>query len=237
MASEPSTSMEALDRVAERIEEAAGGYTGGPRGSFEAAGRDALLALLESGLLPSHKVLDFGCGALRVGYWLVRFLDPNCYCGIDRERKVEIGKRFALTPELLAFKAPRFDDNRDCDMSVFGERFDFVLARSIFTHMAPGLVRKSLASFRENSPPSGVLLASYYRAEDELHWLGQWVNAATRIEIGDELPDDDLGFRPVVKYSLEYMARLADQGGLQVEELTSRSPINDQVWLRFEHVP
>ena len=55
------------------------GFLGVPVETFEQGGREQLIALLNEGLTPESKVLDIGCGCLRVAYWLLRFLDSCCY--------------------------------------------------------------------------------------------------------------------------------------------------------------
>lgn len=40
-------------------------------------------ALVERGLTPAHRVVDYGCGSLRLGRPLIEFLDPQCYIGLD----------------------------------------------------------------------------------------------------------------------------------------------------------
>jgi len=68
--------------------------------------------LIREGLWPPSKVLDIGCGALRAGYWLVRFLEPERYYGIERNRKMlDNGIEYVLTPALLRAKRPAFDHN------------------------------------------------------------------------------------------------------------------------------
>ncbi len=57
------------------------GYLSVPRETFSQAGRQQFIALLREGLRPEFKVLEFGCGCLRIAYWLVRFLDAGGYHG------------------------------------------------------------------------------------------------------------------------------------------------------------
>src|SRR5260370_3211737 len=59
------------------------GFLGVPVETFEQAGREQLIALLQEGLHPESKVLEIGCGCLRIAYWLVRFLDPCRYHRIE----------------------------------------------------------------------------------------------------------------------------------------------------------
>src|SRR5216684_1754533 len=68
-----------MSRVQSKVAEmmAQHGFVGVPLESFERGGRSHLATLLLEGLNPESKVLDFGCGVLRVAYWLVRFLDAG----------------------------------------------------------------------------------------------------------------------------------------------------------------
>jgi len=43
---------------------------------FEEVGRESLKELLDHGLYPHSTILDIGCGSLRIGYWLINFLQP-----------------------------------------------------------------------------------------------------------------------------------------------------------------
>jgi hypothetical protein len=62
-------------------------------------------------LQPQDRVIDYGCGSLRVGQHLIRFLEPGRYTGIDiadtfYKAGIELLERHE--PGLLADKAPRF---------------------------------------------------------------------------------------------------------------------------------
>ncbi|MEL7060510.1 MAG: class I SAM-dependent methyltransferase [Acidobacteriota bacterium] len=155
------------------------GFLGVPRETFEAGGRAQLVRLLEHGLLPESKVLDIGCGCLRVAYWLVRFLDQGCYCGIEPAReRVEAGRRHLFEPAELERARPRFDFNERFDTSVFSETFDFFLAGSIWTHCSKASVELTLDGFAQHTTPNGVFLVSYLpatSAEDDYQgdtWVG-----------------------------------------------------------------
>ena len=101
------------------------GFLGVPTATFEKAGRMQFIALLSQGLCPESKVFDIGCGCLRTAYWLVRFLEADCYCGIEpASHRVECGLRHLFTPEIVSAKRPRFDFNPHFDSSVFETKFD-----------------------------------------------------------------------------------------------------------------
>src|SRR5215831_17825739 len=138
------------------------GFAGIPPETFERGGREQFIYMLQAGLQPSSKVVDLGCGVLRAGYWLIRFLDEGCYCGIEPHReRLEIGIHDILEPETLGLKSPRFDTNPNFDTSVFRERFDFFLAYSIWTHASKPQIRTMLDSFVRDSTETAVFLVTF----------------------------------------------------------------------------
>lgn len=61
-----------------------------------------------AGIAPTAKVVDYGCGSLRVGGHLIRFLDPGHYFGLDvTTGLIDAGKEL-VGPVLLAEKRPQF---------------------------------------------------------------------------------------------------------------------------------
>ena len=140
---------------------------GGLHEVFEAVGRHQFIKLIELGLLPESRVLDVGCGVLRAGYWLIHFLRPGCYFSIEpTSRFVELGKQVLLTPELLAEKRPSFDQNNQFDFSVFATKFQFVLARSIWSHASLNEIDRMLEQFVAWGEPGAIFLTSWIRTDD-----------------------------------------------------------------------
>ena len=136
-------------------------FFGVPVAGFENSGRQQLILLLMNGLEPSSKVVDLGCGVLRAGYWLIHFLDPACYHGIEPHReRLETGKNKILEPETLHDKRPQFDTNENFDTGVFGTKFDFFLAYSIWTHASKQQIGLMLDNFVEDSAAGAVFLTT-----------------------------------------------------------------------------
>jgi hypothetical protein len=200
------------------------GFLGVPTETFASAGYQQLMALIDEGLQPESKVLDIGCGCLRTGYWLVRFLNPQGYYGIESAReRVEYGLKYLFTSEDLELKRPQFDFNANFDSSVFDTRFDFFLAGSIWSHASKRQIGLMLGSFVRDSVASGVFLASYipaYKPEDDYQgdvWVGTSHESAT---IG------------IVRHSLVFIERYCRARGLRVDELPGEA-FDGQVWLRI----
>ena len=207
-----------IEEIARLISVEAGGFTGGPVEQFEVVGRYTLESLQACGMTPSSKLLDVGCGALRLGYWLIRYLDPDCYCGLEPSRRyVDVGLKYAVGPELQAEKRPRFEYNGDFDFSPFGVKFDVMVARSIFSHASPAMIGKAMDSFRDNSAPGAVMLASYNR-----------VKRADKGDVIDLLQRGEWSWR---RYSSPFLQNLAREHGLKGEDFGE--VFNKQVWLKL----
>jgi len=168
-------------KIQTRAEEmmAQNGFLGVPVETFEQAGRTQLIALLNEGMNPESKVLDIGCGCLRTAWWFIRFLDSGHYFGIEPARKrVECGLQYIFAPEEVALKHPRFQFNAKFDASGFRTKFDFFLARSIWTHASKSQVEITLDSFVRYSNSSSAFLTSYLPAASSIDdyqgtaWVG-----------------------------------------------------------------
>jgi SAM-dependent methyltransferase len=238
-------------------------FLGGPPGDFERVGRLCLDVLLREGLSPSSRVLDVGCGALRVGYWLMRFLDSACYFGIEPNREMlAVGLEQIVESDVRARAQARFEHNDRFDFSVFGESFDYVLARSIWTHAAKSQIRAMLSSFAETASPAGKMLATYHPASALYSHRPRsarvrrlWTRAATSLPLEELSPllsmlpalsrshdYDGQGWvgqshesrvPGVVQHSIAWIAGEARSLGLQAR-LVPYPILNDQYWIRVE---
>jgi hypothetical protein len=200
------------------------GFVGVPRETFAQAGREQLIALLAEGLRPESKFLEFGCGCLRIACWLVRFLDSGGYHGIEPARqRIDYGLHYLLTPEELQVKRPRFDYNPIFNSSVFETKFDFFLARSIWTHASKPQIEATLDSFLRDGAPRATFLASYLpaRSPDEDYQGIRWV--------GTSHESDTPG---VVRHALSWIAEQCRSRSLNCEEIAGVD-CDSQFWLRI----
>lgn len=144
---------------------AKGIFLGGPAKLFSTAGRKQLITLLSQGLTPDSRVLDIGCGCLRGGYWLIHFLGDGNYFGIEPNNEMlKAGIQILLEPGLTNLKNPTYDNNDTFDFSVFGKKFDFFVARSIWTHASKQQIESMLDGFVENANKNARFITSYRRA-------------------------------------------------------------------------
>jgi hypothetical protein len=73
---------------------------------FAARGRGKYTPLIEWGLRPDERVVDYGCGSLRVGQHLIRHLDRGNYIGLDVTDIFYKEGLQVLEPGLAEAKAP-----------------------------------------------------------------------------------------------------------------------------------
>lgn len=210
----PSTQTEpAATTYRQRVKalKAEGIFLGGPPPWFEKAGRKILMTLLNDGLTTDAKVLDIGCGCLRGGYWLIHFLKPSGYCGIEPNRAMlQAGLDVLLEADERERKAPRFDYNDRFDFTVFDEQFDFYVARSVWTHAAKPHIETMLDGFVETSSERAVFLASYQKPTlfNRDYKGTEW--------IGKSHESDEGG---IVRHSFRWIRKACAARGLTVREL------------------
>lgn len=175
-------------------------FVGQPqRYDVAAASQFALLFLL--GLREQHRVLDFGCGSLRLGRLLIPYLAPERYFGVEPEtRLVKAGFAEELGQDARALKRPRFDDNADWRVDGFGERFDFIIAQSVFSHAGARPTAKGLKAFADALAPGGLIVAN---------WLLGHETEGAPVETADWVYPECVEFLP------DRIARLAEAAGLK----------------------
>lgn len=139
----------------------------GPPEQYDAMALTQLALLGAMGLRSNHNLLDLGCGSLRAGRLLIPYLDPGRYYGIEpNDWLVEDGIKHELGHSILDITQPHFAYRRDFDASLFGVRFDFVLAQSVLSHTGRALAVEALTKMRRVLAPNGIALVSLA----ERHW-------------------------------------------------------------------
>lgn len=90
------------------------------------------------GLRPEHRVIEYGCGSLRLAAHFIRFLEPGNFLGLDViDGYFELGKQ-ALGPALPAEKRPRLEIISDASLAgarQFGA--DRIYSNLVCVHIHP----------------------------------------------------------------------------------------------------
>ena len=144
-------------------------------GLWEEIGTLTFNYLATHGLTPRSRVLDVGCGCLRVGVHLVDFLEPGNYYGLDLSQALlEVGYDVELRHKDLQWKLPRQNLLCDADFD-FGRfpgrrRFDVAVAQSLFTHLPLNHLKLCLANLALHTTPEATLFATVFLCPDDRDW-------------------------------------------------------------------
>lgn len=164
-------------------------YVGHPeRYDYMAGLQFSLLHAL--GLRETHRVLEVGCGSLRVGRLLITYLRRGNYFGIEPNRwLVEEAVRRELGSDLVDLKRPAFLFRSDFAAETWGVEFDYVLAHSIFSHTYADLARTGLARIARVIGPRGKVVVTFKEgrstAQSGSGWLYPGIVSFSLTEIQD----------------------------------------------------
>jgi len=169
-----------------------------------------LLTLL--GLREHHYLLDIGCGSLRGGKLFIPYLLPERYYGIEPNRQlISEGVDNEIGADMLVIKQPYFSCKNDFEFDIFGGKFDFILAQSIFSHASQDQIRKCLSEAKKVMKPESIFVATF--VEGDRNYTGKkWVYPGT------------------VSYTLRHMMGLIEGQNMFCQEIHYPHP-NMQTWL------
>lgn len=141
-------------------------YIGGDTPEFwYGIGRLQYHMLVAEGLRPHHHFLDVACGSLRLGQYLIPFLEPRHYYGLDGMGDlIAAGVANEVTPEIVALKQPQFAVNFDFDTPGL-DRFDFAIAQSLFTHLVLDDIALCFRKLRSKCAPSAKFFFTFFEGE------------------------------------------------------------------------
>jgi len=134
-------------------------------GHWEDNGKKQFDFIVGQGLKPNHYFLDIGFGVFRGGRFFIDYLDFAHYCGIEQHGwLVEVGLNNVIKI-LNQKKEPIIVINSDFDFSKFileGIEFDYVLAKSVFSHLTKDKIKQCLNNLKEVIKKDGVFYASIF---------------------------------------------------------------------------
>jgi hypothetical protein len=126
--------------------------------------------LVAQGLKPHHRLLDIGCGSLRGGVKLIRYLDAGHYAGVDlHESLLNAGYDIELAAAGLTHKLPRSNlvADGDFDFSWCPMQIDFALAQSVFTALPLNHLRICLERLAAFTAREGRFFVSIFEVPDD----------------------------------------------------------------------
>lgn len=118
--------------------------------------------LLAEGLMAQHYLLDVGCGSMRGGVNFVNYLDEGHYFGVDQDERLLAAGRAELEQAGLIDKRPVLEARGDFAFGNLGQRFEFALAQSVFTHLTFNRIVRCVAEVSRVLLPGGRFYATFF---------------------------------------------------------------------------
>lgn len=145
----------------------------GPAALWEMKRRFQIDFLRRQGLLPSHELLDLGCGTLRGGIPLIDYLETGHYAGIDVRDEVIGEARKELEEHGLAHKLPELVATPDLAGLALPRTFDVAWAFSVLIHMPDEVLAGAFDFVARHLKPQGIFFANANVGEREpAGWQG-----------------------------------------------------------------
>jgi len=139
------------------------GYVGA---MWEEIGKLQFDFLLSKGLRPDNFLLDIACGSLRLGVKAVPYLERSHYLGIEKEKGlVNAGLEKELDSKLRKEKQPNIVISDSFEFEKLGQKADFAIAQSLFTHLPPSLINLCFKKLYPYLDDDGVFYATYFRTD------------------------------------------------------------------------
>ena len=172
----------------------------GPPGLWELKRGFQIEFLTRAGLQPSHVLVDIGCGTLRGGIPLIRYLDPGKYYGIESRQEALAEGEKELREEGLDDKRPALICSDDMATLELPVRFDYAWAYSVLFHMSEPAI-EACFRFLERQMRSGGCF--YANVNIGTHRTGHWKEF------------------PVIWRTMDAYRDLAARHGMSVEDIGS----------------
>ncbi|GII55843.1 methyltransferase [Planotetraspora thailandica] len=185
---------------------AAGAIGSHRRKSWLRVGRMQFEYLVKHGLTPHDRVLDIGCGNLRLGWRLIDHLEAGHYHGVDISPEILLAAADTLAERGLQHKLPHLSLVKDLKFAALPDAyFTVVHAHSVFSHSPVEVIDECLGHVGRILHPAGFFDFTFDRTEKAEHHV----------------------LREDFYYRTETLVRLAEQHGLRAEFMDD--------WEQFRH--
>jgi SAM-dependent methyltransferase len=135
-------------------------------GRWDETGRLQMRLLQDAGLQPHHRLLDIGCGSLRLGCRAVPYLDPGHYWGTDASAALMARGHAAELSASDRLPAAQLIEDADFAFPGVPPTIDYAIAFAVFTHLPADRLGPALASLRRRCPALRALLFTVFLAPE-----------------------------------------------------------------------
>ena len=150
----------------------------GPPGIYDIMGAYQFGILCLLGLRAKHYLLDIGCGNLRAGRLFIPYLRSGHYFGIEPiEQRVRLGIEHETGLDIVAKRQPSFGFTSGFDFAEQfpDQRFDFLIAQSVFTHIPASGVQLCLKQAAGVMHDQSIFVFTYRKGDEDYDGTGAYV--------------------------------------------------------------
>jgi cyclopropane fatty-acyl-phospholipid synthase-like methyltransferase len=116
--------------------------------------------LKQHGIKPEHRLLDVGCGMMRLGSLAIPHLEVGNYYGIDPTGPLLALGRVIL--DRLGIDRPySLLQSGSFEFEHFGVSFDYAIAQSVITHLSRPQVARCFEALKAVMKPGGTFIFTY----------------------------------------------------------------------------
>lgn len=148
----------------------------GPPEDYDLVSAMVFNLLTCAGLRQHHRVLDIGCGSLRIGRLLIPYLNPENYVGVEpNEWLVRDGILNEVGEDLIRIKKPVFTFETSLSEFKVPLEIDFAVAQSIFSHCSRKLIKEWLEQMAVHLKDDGALFATFLIGDKDYNGEEGWI--------------------------------------------------------------
>lgn len=154
-------------------------------GPYEEAGLPIFRSLTRLGLKADDVCVDYGCGTLRIGLHLIRFLQREAYFGLDISAKLLEEGRTLIGKKLWEEKAPRLRViSPESLAEVAAAKPSLVFSNAVLIHVHPGELTEYLDNLIDlTGAPGRAFIFSRWTHGETIQTSGHsWAHNKARLE-------------------------------------------------------
>jgi len=115
-----------------------------------ASGQGMFKFLVSNGLENSHRVLDYGCGSLRLGRHLIPFLETGNYSALDVTDQFYLGGLKLIDPKIIEEKQPKLGViDQELHKQIESDPPDYIICLGVLIHIPPSELSDFLSKLKK----------------------------------------------------------------------------------------